>query len=223
MKELLENQEYCKDCGECCKKSGCDYTPNDFSSLNKEQLYQVLQEGNISIVSLLQFDQLKDGRLVVSPFLYLRARNQDRPIVDLVSLKTPCSQLKEDGCRYDFSHRPSGGKNLVPAANHIDCHPYIELGVLMQDWHRYQKVLEKLVKRFTGLSVEAKLKEDIEGLFCDIYNENFEHVHARELIDVEQMLPYLIQACPEEYKKASAKFSSEPVALKVKGKKCHKS
>lgn len=216
----LENKGYCKSCGgDCCKKSGCDYIPSDLSSLHKEQLYRVLCEGKISIVSALLFDRLKDGKLIISPFLYLRARNQNRPIVDLVSLKTPCSQLGENGCKYDFEHRPSGGTNLIPTANHMDCHPNIEPTLLMKDWWRYQRVLEKLVKRFTGVSVDVKLKEDIEGLFYDVYNENFENVHPRELIDVQQMIPYLVQRYPEEQKRAYDKYQTNQSVTKIKIKK----
>jgi len=41
----LENLELCKKCGgRCCKKSGCDYIPDDFQELTFNYLFNVLSE-----------------------------------------------------------------------------------------------------------------------------------------------------------------------------------
>jgi len=98
--------------------------------------------------------------------LYLRARNINRPIVDLLSLKTTCSQLGPTGCNYSLEDRPSGGVNLIPKENN-DCYRLIDQLKIMEFWDYYQKVLSRLVKRITGLSVEENLKKDIENLLYD--------------------------------------------------------
>ncbi len=73
--EKIENKELCSKCGgRCCKKSDCDYAPKDFKSLGINDLYEKLEEGNISIVSVVILKKIK-GKTLVTPFLYLRARN----------------------------------------------------------------------------------------------------------------------------------------------------
>lgn len=113
--EEIENKEYCSKCGGyCCRKCGCDYSPADFEDLSFNGLLNTLNEGNISVVSTLDFRRI-NGKLIMAPLLYLRARNINRDVIDLLSFKTTCSMLREDGCFYEYPERPTGGKNLVPA------------------------------------------------------------------------------------------------------------
>ena len=110
-----ENKELCSECGGyCCKKSGCDYYVSDFKRIDKNTILEALASEKISIVSAFVFERLNDDKIVATPFLYLRARNQDRDIVDLYSVKTTCMSLTETGCAYTYENRPGGGKNLIP-------------------------------------------------------------------------------------------------------------
>ena len=133
--EKYENKDYCRNCGGyCCKKSGCDYWVDDFNDKSLKGLLEVLSSGNISIVSLLKFQKLKNEKIVAVPFLCLRARNTDRDIVDLLSIKTTCSMLTENGCSYFLEDRPSGGVNLIPGKSRFECrpakNPFDEVGCL---------------------------------------------------------------------------------------------
>lgn len=215
MEQVFENRDICASCGgKCCKKSGCDYTPSDFSDLSFNALYELLQQGNISIVSSLEFLLTPDGKYWVTPLLHLRARNINRPIVDLISMKTSCSQLLENGCKYSYEERPSGGKNLIPQPND-NCYTNIDLQVLMQEWNTYQKLLARLVRRFTGLSVDQQLRLDVENLIIDLLNSNVENVSEMELKEILGMVPHLTRAFPEETLKAKQKCEQ---ASKVKTK-----
>lgn len=207
----LENREICAQCGGfCCKKSGCDYIPSDFENMSINSLATKLEEGNISVVSALKFERLPNGKIYVNPFLYLRARNVNRPIVDLFSLKTRCSQLTEDGCKYSINERPSGGVNLIPLPN-LKCYPKEYPTKLMLYWGNYQKVLSKLVKRLTGYTVEERLKLDVIKVFDDLANENFEDVSEIEIIDIKRCLPELVQCYGEYYNEVK-----ENIKVKVK-------
>lgn len=201
MELIFEDKEICKTCGgKCCKKCGCDYAPKDFESLSIDYLQQKLSEGNISIVSAIFFDKLKDGRLTCMPLLYLRARNTDRPVVDLLSLKTTCSLLKEDGGPYDYENRPSGAKNVIPSLE--GCKPFEDpVKLIIEPWGSYQKVLTRLVKRMTGYSVEQKLSMDVEKLFTDIKDRNFKNVSKAELVEMLEFIPFLAEVYDEELKK----------------------
>lgn len=196
-----ENKELCSTCGICCKKSGCDYWISDFENLSFNYLYEKLMKGNISIVSTIIFEKLPNGKLYTNPFLYLRARNTDKPIVDLFSLKTTCSMLTDEGCSYDLENRPGGGVNLIPKENGGCYHkvkPYDE----MKKWESYQRVLGKLVKRITGYSVEERFRLDVIDLFVNLMNENFEGVSEFEIADIFSMMPELMKAHYDEYLEA---------------------
>lgn len=213
--EIIENKEICSNCGgKCCKKSGCDYTVDDFDNLSFNYLYELLQEGNISIVSTLKITITANDKEWITPFLYLRSRNINRPIVDLLSLKTTCSQLLENGCRYTYQERPSGGKNLIPSPNY-DCRHNINQRELLKEWERYQKVLSRLVKRISGMSVDQRLRLDVENLLLDLFNQNFENVSAIEIQEICGMVPHLTKAFPEESLRAKQKYEENP---KVKSK-----
>lgn len=200
--EKFENKDLCKACGgKCCKKSGCDYASTDFNNLGINSLYEILVEGRISIVAGIVFEILPNGKLFATPILSLRARNIERPIVDLLSMKKTCSQLTENGCSYSYEERPAGGKNLIPAPNQ-KCYPNISQLEILKTWESYQRVLGKLVKRITGNTVDEQFRIDVENLFIDISNKNFDGVNELERMDIESLLPHLIEAFPQEYENA---------------------
>ena len=204
MEITFENKEICSRCkGMCCKKSGCDYSTNDFASLNTNFLYEKLKEGKISIVSYQDFKMVK-GKIISTPFLYLRARNKNRGVIDLLSLKTTCSLLQKDGCSYKKEERPSGGLNLIPSSDGL-CFPYQDPLEIVQSWEPYQNTLIRLVKRFTGNNVYSQIKDDAVVFFYDIINNNFKDVSTTEIRDVLQSLNLYKQAYSEEFNKALIK------------------
>ena len=198
-----EDRDICRECGGfCCKKSGCDYSPRDFDDLSINKLHEKLLEGNISIISYLEFKRSGNGKLYAEPFLYLRARNTDRDVVDLVSYKKRCSMLREDGCSYSFEDRPFGGRNLIPGKTR--CIPEVDPYDIVMVWGRYQKVLHRLVKRITGMTVDNKVREDVYNLFVQFLREDFEGVNLIELEDVKIMIPSLVEIYPDEFRRAVA-------------------
>lgn len=195
--EINENTEVCKNCGgRCCKKSGCDYWPSDLPDKTYKGILKFLENGKVSIVAMMNFKRI-NGKLCNFPFLYLRERNTGRDVVDLLSMKTPCSNLTEHGCSYTYEERPSGGKNLTPSKDGL-CYPKEDNLQKVLEWSPYQKQLEKIVKRYTGLSIDNKIKEDVVTLLTDIKEENFKNVSELEIIDVKRMLPMLIECYKEQ-------------------------
>lgn len=217
----IEEKNICAKCGGfCCKKSGCDYFVTDFESLKIDYLMEVLNEGRTSVVASLDFQRLANGKLVCSPILSLRARNRNREVIDLLSFKTTCASLEENGCHYDLENRPSGGATLIPGEN-MTCYSEVDRVEELKKWMPYQKILERIVKRFTGMSVHAKLKEDVENLFYRILTKDYSDVMDIELADVNGMLPLLKEVYFEEALKAAIRYEQgKPVVLnRVKGDK----
>lgn len=209
----LENTELCKKCGgRCCKKSGCDYYVQDFENFKFKYLEQRLKEGNISIVAALSFRKLRDGQLICEPFLYLRTRNVGRDVVDLFSMKTTCSSLTETGCIYDFKDRPSGGKHLVPMVDEnglLCCHSDVDMVEKILEYSPYQNVLSKLVKRFTGRTVDKQLSLDVIIVLYNLMAKKFDGVMEEEIEDLKKCCRELIQAFPKEAFIAEEIFEQE--------------
>ena len=92
--EIIEDKKICSKCGgKYCIKCGCDYWTEDIKDKSLKGILKLLSEENISIVALMHFKNVK-GKLINEPFLYLRARNIDRDIIDLLSLKKTLVKFK---------------------------------------------------------------------------------------------------------------------------------
>lgn len=207
-----ENKEICKKCGGfCCKKSGCDYFVSDFGFITKGKIIEALETGNVSIVSAFMPAKLPNGEEGIMPFLYLRARNKDRDIVDLFSMKKECSMLTETGCMYSLEERPGGGKNLIPGINHLkelDCKPYLNPVTEMLKWKPYQNLLIKIVKRYTGKTVKEILEADVERVCFEFLTGQTDGVSPLELIDMRDTLKDIMPYFPESFKKAQNKANA---------------
>jgi len=217
MEEIVyENKDICKKCGgKCCKKCGCDYSIENFDNLKIDNLQKILEQGDISIVSYQKFQYVR-GRLINEPFLYLRARNKNRPIVDLLSLKTTCASLTENGCKFSLEERPKGGVNLIPGENGTRCYHVKDAMSIIEGWRNHQKTLINLIKRLTGKSVYKKLEEDIYNLMIDVFEENFEGVSPLEIEDIRGLMPLLYEAYPEIHEKALLDMYKKQNPLLVK-------
>lgn len=214
-----ENKNICAECGGfCCKKCGCDYFVNDIESFKIDELEKLLNTGHVSIVAFLEFKYLNNNVLGAFPTLYLRERNVDRNIIDLLSMKTTCASLTDNGCIYDLNNRPSGGATLIPKEN-MQCYSSVDRFEELKKWIPYQKVLEKLVKRHTGLSIQAKLKEDVENLVYNLYSNNIENVSRLELQEILRMMPTLKEAFPNEFNKGIIKMEKNNPYKKLLSKK----
>ena len=213
-----EDINLCRECGgRCCKKGGCDYSAADFKDLSFNGICQILSEGRVSIVAVLIQEFLPNGKRYLNPLLMLRARNTNRDVIDLVSMKTRCAQLGENGCLYtNYEDRPAGARNLVPQPGYEDgdCYPEVDPIEIGNTWMPYQKVLSRIVKRYTVKSVDDKIKEDIEKLFEDIFQQNFEYVSEQEKKELLAPAVNIAYTYPEIYKRVESKYSDvEPIIL----------
>lgn len=197
-----EKKNLCKKCGgKCCKKSGCDYFVSDFLEINEEVLIKKLDEGETSIVGALYPISDSEGYLSFIPFLYLRARNIGRDIVDILSFKRQCMLLTDNGCPYPLEKRPGGGAALIPQRFrkcYRDEDPLIETS----KWEPYQQLLSSLVVRYSGMSVDEIFKRDIEQVLYETMIEDFAGIDKEELNDMLQAVPLLATCFPKQYNAA---------------------
>lgn len=135
--EGIVNNEICFKCGgKCCKRIGCAYYPDDFEDLTLEGLRRQIDKGYISI----------DIDAEESMNYYLRARNKYASVYDL-NAGGICKALGEHGCIYDFDHRPTQGRLLVPLES-TECKLSVRSPELGEQWEPYQETLKKLSKEY---------------------------------------------------------------------------
>lgn len=195
----IEKKNICKKCGgKCCKRSGCDYFVSDFSELTEEALIRVLDEGNISIVGAIKPVPDRDGYLTLEPYLYLRARNLGRDIIDLFSFKHQCMLLTDEGCPYPVEKRPGGGADLIPR-KFGHCYRKEDPMIEAMKWEPYQELLAGLVERYSGMTITECFRRDIEQVLFEVLTEQFDGVAKEELADMLQSVPLVVSCFPELY------------------------
>lgn len=190
------NKELCDGCGKCCIQGGCGYLPSDFEKMSYGYLKSKLEEGNIAIEARIK-PEVFNGEYVWYPILALRSMNQDREIVDLLSYRTPCALLKDNGCIYSDDDRPSLGRYLKPLEDGA-CKQMLDQEYVEKQWLKYQDTLSGLVKYFSGKTVEEKILEDIENLKTDMirkypksfrlkFNGDIRYINSGEELDDETL------------------------------------
>lgn len=151
----LQNAELCAKCGgQCCKRCGCAFSPDDFEDLSYEALKAEIEKGYITI-------EVVDGdQFYISGFvLMLRARNVGGLVYENRLYYRPrgqCVLLTEHGCKLDWEHRPSGGRLLVPTEGG-SCPSRYSTEHALREWKKHQSVLSRLANYFDGKEIECTL------------------------------------------------------------------
>lgn len=147
------NYNLCKSCGGiCCKQCGCHFSPRDFKEISFEYLKSEILKGYISI------DVVNGDAYFIDGFPYiLRVRNVGAPIVEeslVYRKRTQCILLGKDGCMFDYAHRPTGGKLLIPSdkidynyffsSDERHCRSLYDIRECCLEWRPYTKILSEL-------------------------------------------------------------------------------
>lgn len=182
--------EYCrKVCKgrDCCQNSGCVLAPSDVYVLAHEftreerikAIIMLLKRGDYSIdhkmlrnknsgafiLSGSPFDRRsysvsRDKLIAGEGVLYLRARNKDKKIVDIIHFNWeadgPCASWDpEKGCKFTYAKRPKGGRMLIPddGLRFDGCEAkYHEIDAA-REWLKFQDVMYEVFKYFKNLDM----------------------------------------------------------------------
>lgn len=145
----IENKAVCTECGgRCCKRMGCEVLPEDviawYGAVTIDVLRSMLRSGDFSID---WYERFRSKSYGTTNGYYIRARNVGAPVVDPAYAGHVCAALTPTGCKFDFEHRPTGGRALIPHAKGNCTSPYTKL-VVANAWDKYHKLLEKLFHEF---------------------------------------------------------------------------
>lgn len=166
-KSKYENKELCTSCGgKCCKRMGCELFPEDvikqYGAISKDSIRSLLDTGDFSIDWYGNFSE-KWYR-----GFYIRARHIYAPKVD-PSYGGRCVALTDTGCKFDFEHRPSGGKYLIPSVT--NCVSNYNKKTIATMWEPYFCILQDIVRE-----LEEELGEDhdmLHSFFEEIMSSYF--------------------------------------------------
>lgn len=169
----------------CCEHMGCMYSPSDFQVLRSDNyshdqrlmfLTEMLKLGKISIdmcwgkdpyygpLNVLSgrpdIDKMSNG----DGYLYLRARNAGRPVVDFQFFLAdtgdyPCIHWDKDkGCQLSETERPEGGRLLKPVLKEIAGERYCaceQMGEkeIIESWVKHQLLMYDLYLAVRDLDI----------------------------------------------------------------------
>ncbi len=145
------NINYCTTCGgECCKRCGCEFSPDDFADLSFEGLKKEIEKGYITI-ECIKGDEIER----IEDMLFLRVRNVNSPIVDYARRKKRCILHTDKGCKLGYEERPTGGKLLIPTIQTSGlifksrcCRSSYRIEECCYEWSSHQKTLLELAWYF---------------------------------------------------------------------------
>lgn len=196
------NYEMCKKCkGVCCKENGCIHLPGDFKTMEINYIISLLTEGNISISG--QFYQIGNNAFSYLPFL--RARNKNADIVDLITLGGPCKLLTEEGCKLDASKRPALGLLVTPTKIGGPCKKEYEIEDAFK-WLKYSEILEALIKYYTNNQMSEQLKKELKIRLKSIREKLTQNIILTDmekiiLSDYQNIIKNKIYYSPQKVKK----------------------
>lgn len=178
--KIYVDSKLCEECkGACCKVAGCIFDQDQFREngniIKLDHLIEKLEEGRISISGQPVTGFFGDSWTFI---LYLKARDENADIVDILGNGGPCSQLTSNGCKFSIEKRPIYGKTVKPtkiggpceqtADNPSDRYSFI------YNWLLYYDVLSSAVEYYTGVETEKycleRLKEDAKKINEKIKN-----------------------------------------------------
>lgn len=187
--EKYINYAMCKECGGvCCKQNGCIYLPKDFKSLEASEIIKELDKGTISISG--QPVNFSMDKWTYIP--YLRARNRDSEIVDLITNGGPCINLTASGCNLSEDNRPSCGLLVKPTIIGGPCEKIAKnLGM---EWLEYSNVLEDLIKFYTDKNMIDVIVSQISKKIVEIKKKINNDIPLSEMEKINIQWYYQVMA-----------------------------
>jgi hypothetical protein len=143
-----ENKTICSLCGgNCCRKMGCQFSPDDFEDLSFEALKAEIEKGFIGID---WWEGDIDEQLnELDRVFFLRMRNRNKPVVDPSWGGESCILWNEEkGCPLLFEKRPKGARALLPRQSPEKCIDGYSKEMCVADWRKHHEILKKLKEYF---------------------------------------------------------------------------
>lgn len=161
--------EACKKCkGMCCYKNACSCAPSDVGEeVTVESVERMLASGKYMITATYVVDQTckTDLPVPIRVIPHISAREVDAGEVHISLLHSKCKMLGKNGCTLSEEERPTQGLLLIPK-NDDECEDLMPF--MSEIWAPYAKVLDKVVKRKTGMTSQQHLEKEAKTLLREL-------------------------------------------------------
>lgn len=168
--ELLEKNHHtgpitgfaaCKKCkGLCCYRNSCSCAPADLGEdVTVRSVERMLATGKYMITATYVVDKACKTTLPVPIRVipHISAREVGAGEVHISLMHSKCALLGENGCTLTKEERPTQGLLLIPK-NEEECEDLMPF--MSTIWAPYAKVLDKVVKRKTGMTSQQHLEKE---------------------------------------------------------------
>lgn len=169
------NSEKCKRCSQqgvtCCEHLPCYLSPDDVKDKTFEGLCALIDTGLVSLdwwegdPRLTREECENDFEAQGYRGFFLRMRGDNRPIVHPAIGLVECCMLTDDGCSFDYCHRPKGGRELIPGEDVEEfggCHEGYSKQACAISWMPYHDALQHLYAKFYLEDKEARRQSDAD-------------------------------------------------------------
>lgn len=172
---MFDKPETCSNCighGFCCQRSACNCYPSDFDN-DICKMEEALITGKYAI----DFTRSTPNAFIwkgmhltldiehilhtAEEALYMRPRNRDRPVVDIIHVEEdeyegPCVLWSyEKGCKLSYEERPMFGRHMIASENPLMCISFYDIieesGMkkkLIEGWKPYTRDVFRLAQKF---------------------------------------------------------------------------
>lgn len=200
--ETYEDKIMCAKCGgSCCKFMGCIYSLRQFfdsrkESLTTKKINEILKQGNVSIAGQPINNFCGDNWTFI---LYLKARDDEADVVDILGKGGPCVNLSDSGCKLEKSKRPLYGKTVKPTKVGGPCEQTALGESFVYDCLLFHDKLAEILEKYTGMEAEVylldRLTEDSKYLGEKIKNKekltDFEKEKYNWYLNIVNNKPYV--------------------------------
>lgn len=165
LNEKFCNKEECAKCGgQCCKRMGCHFRPQDFKEFSVESMINFINESQCISIDWWEGNPLDETDESIDRTYFLRIQNEGAQIIDGAWIGK-CKILESNGCPLIDEYRPWGGYSLTPNIDG-ECPTEYTKQQCAIDWMKYQDVLRHVVEHYGGTHVT--LLDTMMGLL-DMY------------------------------------------------------
>lgn len=147
------NSSVCSNCIRCCCQTmGCHISPEDLNEISVENIIGLIDESQCVSIDYWEGNPVTGAHDYRG--YYLRMRNHRTHVID-PAYHGICSILTDTGCPLPFTHRPKGGRELIPNPN-ADCFTGYTKQQCAIDWMKYRDIMEQVYQHYHDLGDETE-------------------------------------------------------------------
>lgn len=178
-----ENIEICAQCAKegpvCCQCLPCHISPHDLKDISFQGIIDLIETGLVSIDwwdggdKDFPYPELMEKK----PYYFLRMRAKNKPVIDPAFSLNVCKLWdRHTGCPLEFSYRPKGARELIPARG-SQCYDGYTKPECAIEWIPFEDILKQVYDHYAKNENLNELSWFFDNLFAELDN-------LKEIMDI---------------------------------------